>query len=59
VHREVLEVVFDNTRRALARFLRSSADREHVRALVTGFWSYQVPGLDALSAAIRAEAGGG
>ncbi len=59
VHREVLEVVFDNTRRALARFLRSSADREHVRALVTGFWSYQVPGLDALSAAIRAEAAGG
>lgn len=58
VHRELLEVVFDNTRRALARFLRSSPDREHVRALVTGFWSYQVPGLDALLATIRTEAAG-
>jgi len=58
VHRELLEVVFDNTRRALARFLRSSADRDHVRALVIGFWSYQVPGLDALLAAIRAEIAG-
>ncbi|WP_139177257.1 TetR/AcrR family transcriptional regulator [Geodermatophilus siccatus] len=58
VHRELLDLVFDNTRRALARILRSPGDREHARALVTGFWSYQVPGLDGLVAAIRADATG-
>ena len=50
VHREVVELVFDNTRRALARILASGRDREHVRALVAGFWSYQVPGLEGLLA---------
>jgi AcrR family transcriptional regulator len=52
--RQVLELVFDNTRRALAHILRTSPDREHARALVEGFWSYQLPGLDGLMAFIRA-----
>jgi AcrR family transcriptional regulator len=53
VQREVLELVFDNTRRALARILRTARDREHARALVEGFWSYQLPGLDGLMASLR------
>jgi AcrR family transcriptional regulator len=48
VHREMLELVFDNTRRAIARILASSDDRDHLAALVTAFWSYQLPGLDGL-----------
>jgi len=55
VHREVLELVFDNTRRAIARMLLTGRDRAHTRALVTAFWSYQVPGLDGLMAAMTAE----
>jgi AcrR family transcriptional regulator len=58
VQREVLELVFDNTRRALARILRTADDRDHARALVAGFWSYQVPGLEALVAAFRADPDG-
>lgn len=53
VHREVLELVFDNTRRAIARMLSSGRDREHVRRLVEVFWSYQLPGLDGLLTMIR------
>ncbi|WP_369255216.1 TetR/AcrR family transcriptional regulator [Geodermatophilus amargosae] len=49
----VLELVFDNTRRALAHILRSARDPGHGRALVTGFWSYQLPGLDGLMAFLR------
>lgn len=59
VHREVLELVFDNTRRALARMLLTGRDREHTRALVATFWSYQVPGLDGLMAAMRADLAAG
>jgi AcrR family transcriptional regulator len=58
VHREVLELVFDNTRRAIARMLLTGRDREHTRALVAAFWSYQLPGLDGLVAAIEAELAG-
>jgi AcrR family transcriptional regulator len=47
-HREVLELVFDNTRRALARILGTARDRDHAHALVSAFWSYQLPGLDGL-----------
>jgi AcrR family transcriptional regulator len=54
--RAVLELVFDNTRRALARILRTARDREHGRALVAGFWSYQLPGLDGLMAFLRQDA---
>ncbi|GAB3201715.1 hypothetical protein GCM10027261_36850 [Geodermatophilus arenarius] len=51
--RELLDLVFDNTRRALARILRTARDRDHGRALVAGFWSYQLPGLDGLVAHLR------
>jgi AcrR family transcriptional regulator len=54
--REVLDLVFDNTRRALARILRTARDREHGRALIAGFWSYQLPGLDGLMASLRQDA---
>ncbi len=50
----VLEVVFDNTRRALASLLRTARDRDEARALVETFWRYQVPGLEALLAHVRA-----
>jgi AcrR family transcriptional regulator len=53
VQREILDLVFDNTRRALAHILRTARDREHARALVDAFWSYQLPGLDGLLAALR------
>ena len=55
VHREILTLVFDNTRRALARILMSGNDAEHVGDLVRAFWSYQLPGLDGLLDFIRAE----
>jgi len=55
--REVLELVFDNTRRALAHILRTAQDREHARELVAGFWSYQVPGLAGLMTFLRDDAG--
>jgi AcrR family transcriptional regulator len=55
-HRAVLELVFDNTRRALAAILRSAGDREHARTLVAAFWSYQLPGLDGLMAHLRSAA---
>ncbi|MGN6696475.1 MAG: TetR/AcrR family transcriptional regulator [Aquihabitans sp.] len=48
--RQLVELVFDNTRRALARILRSTDDADQVRLLVAGFWSYQLPGLDGLVA---------
>jgi len=52
-HREVLGLVFDNTRRALAEMLRSADDRDHTRALIEAFWSYQLPGLAGLMAFIE------
>jgi AcrR family transcriptional regulator len=54
VHREVLVLVFDNTRRAVAHILRTAEDREQARAMVAAFWSYQLPGLDGLMASLRA-----
>lgn len=48
LHRELLTVVFDNTRRAIAKILRTTDDPQGLRTLVSGFWSYQVPGLDGL-----------
>ena len=54
-HREILTLVFDNTRRALAQILMSGRDAEHLRDLVRAFWSYQLPGLDGLLAFIRGE----
>lgn len=47
---EILRLVFDNTRSAIARILATGQDREHIRALITAFWSYQVPGLRGLLA---------
>lgn len=58
-HRRLLEIVFDNTRRALAAILRSTADPDELRALIAGFWSYQVPGLDGLSTWMRTGQRGG
>ena len=52
----VVEIIFDNTRRALAEILRSSDDPTQLRALVSGFWSYQLPGLDGLSAWMKLSA---
>ena len=49
-HQDVLELVFDNTRRAIARILLIARDRDHAHALVAAFWSYQLPGLDGLLA---------
>jgi len=57
VHREVLELVFDNTRRAIARMLLTGGDRDHTSALITAYWSYQLPGRDGLMSAIRAARG--
>jgi AcrR family transcriptional regulator len=56
-HRDVLELVFDNTRRAIARILATARDRGHAGALIEGFWSYQLPGLDGLMAHIAASSG--
>lgn len=48
--RAVVEVVFDNTRRAIASILRSTDDPDELQARIAGFWSYQLPGLDGLVA---------
>ncbi len=52
---DLLHLVFDNTRRAIARILATATDDDHARALITGFWSYQVPGLDGLMAHLRGD----
>lgn len=54
---EILRLVFDNTRRAIARILAGGQDREHIRALITAFWSYQLPGLRGLLAFLNSGAG--
>jgi AcrR family transcriptional regulator len=56
-HDDILQLVFDNTRRAIARILFTGRDREHMSALITAFWSYQIPGLDSLMAFINADLG--
>ncbi len=53
-HRTVVTVVFDNTRQALATLLRTTGDEHELRAMIAGFWSYQVPGLAGLADWIRA-----
>ncbi|MGY2067044.1 TetR/AcrR family transcriptional regulator [Blastococcus sp. SYSU DS0619] len=55
--RALLQLVFDNTRRAVAQILRTARDREHCRALIAGFWSYQLPGLDGLMTFLRQDTG--
>jgi AcrR family transcriptional regulator len=52
---DILQLVFDNTRRAIARILATGPDREHTAALIAGFWSYQIPGLNGLLAFINAD----
>lgn len=54
VRREVLHLVFDGTRRTLARILATARDRDHARELVAAFWSYQLPGLEGLRAHLAA-----
>lgn len=51
--RALLDLVFDNTRRAISAILRSSADEARLRMLIAGFWSYQVPGLESLATWLR------
>lgn len=55
VHAEILKLVFDNTRRAIARILATGTDRAETAALITAFWSYQIPGLNGLTAFIDAD----
>ena len=52
---EILQLVFDNTRRAIARILATGTDREETAALITAFWSYQLPGLNGLTAFINSD----
>jgi AcrR family transcriptional regulator len=47
-HLVLLELVFDNTRRALASLLGGDTDRARTTVLIEGFWSYQEPGLAGL-----------
>lgn len=56
---EILQLVFDNTRRAIARILATGTDREETAALITAFWSYQLPGLNGLTAFINSDLGSG
>lgn len=55
-HLRILRLVFDNTRSAIARILATGQDREHIRVLITAFWSYQVPGLRGLLAFLNSDA---
>jgi AcrR family transcriptional regulator len=48
VARHLLEVLMAATRRTLAAILHAHHDEADLRRAVTGFWSYQVPGLDGL-----------
>ena len=52
-HRTVLRLVFDNTRRSIAHILATTGDAERIATLVEGFRSYQLPGLDGLTAWAR------
>jgi AcrR family transcriptional regulator len=55
-HRQILELVFDNTRRALAQILLHAQDRNETSKLIAAFWSYQIPGLNGLLAHLRNDA---
>ena len=52
---EILQLVFDNTRRAIARILATGTDSEETAALIAAFWSYQLPGLNGLMAFINSD----
>ena len=56
-YEEILKLVFDNTRRAIAHILAAETDRAATAAMITAFWSYQIPGLDSLMAFINADLG--
>lgn len=55
--RQLLTIVFDNTRRAIATILRTTVDPGELRELIAGFWAYQVPGLESLTTWIRSPSG--
>ena len=57
-HRQILELVFDNTRRALAQILLHTQDRDETRELIAAFWSYQIPGLNGLLGHLRSDDAG-
>jgi AcrR family transcriptional regulator len=46
--RALLFILFDNTRRAIVAILGSDLDDDSARAMIRGFWTYQIPGLDGL-----------
>ncbi len=56
-HEEILKLVFDNTRRAIAHILATETDRAETAAMITAFWSYQIPGLNGLTSFINADLG--
>jgi AcrR family transcriptional regulator len=49
--REVLQIIFDNTRRAIATILASNTSEGAIREAITAFRSYQTGGLTSLFAA--------
>jgi AcrR family transcriptional regulator len=51
----ILNLVFDNTRRIIARILHTAPDRDEAAALIEAFWSYQLPGLDGLITHLRSQ----
>jgi len=53
--RMLVELVFDNTRMAIATILRRSVEPAEIRSLIAGFWSYQLPGLDGLLRWVHAQ----
>lgn len=54
--RELLRVVFDGTRRAIAAILLAHEDPAEIRRLIHGYWAYQVPGLRGLGDWLAADA---
>ena len=51
----ILTLVFDNTRRIIARILHTARDRDEAAEQIAAFWSYQLPGLDGLITHLRAQ----
>jgi AcrR family transcriptional regulator len=54
--RIVLEQIFENTRRMIAKILESSDDERAIRRAVAAFRAYQVAGLEAFSRWLASEA---
>lgn len=46
--RQLLFVLFDNTRRTIVAILGADESEDALRAMIRGFWTYQIPGLDGL-----------